>query len=150
MRFTLTRNPALSNANGTFGALAIDGVPFCLTVEQPWAGNLPDHSCVPVGDYQLIPYESQEKGPTVVLHNPALGIYGTEAMIPHGQTGRTVCEIHAANWPSDLQGCIGVGSGYDANLPPHGPAVTDSRATFAALKAKWGDRSNLTLTIIQG
>jgi hypothetical protein len=147
MQLTLTRDPTRSNANGTFGELAIDGVHFCQTVEQPWANNIPDHSCVPPGTYQLIPYDSQSHGKTVVLHNPALGIYGTQAMIPAGETGRTYCEIHVANWPSDVKGCIGVGSGYSANLAPHGPAVTGSGPTFTALQAKWGDRSNLTLTI---
>ncbi len=148
MKLTLTRDPARSNANGTFGAMDIDGVAFCQTAEQPWANNVNDHSCVPLGDYELIPYDSPSHGKTVVLHNPDLQVYGPNMGPPAGQHGRTFCEIHVANWPSELKGCIAVGAAYNANLAPHGPAVTGSGPTFAKLQAAWGNREGLTLSIV--
>lgn len=105
MQLTLTRDPNRSDDSGTFGTMAIDGEMFCYTAEQPWNDNKEGQSCVPLGDYALIPYISPKNGPTVVLHNPALGIYGPDLEPKPGEPGypgRTVCEIHAANWPSEL------------------------------------------------
>jgi hypothetical protein len=136
----------LSNATGTYGAMLIDGAPFAATVEQPWNGNAPGHSCIPIGDYRLLPYDSAAHGRTVVFHNPALGIFGTPAMIPPGLPGRSLCEIHSANWPFQLEGCVAVGERL-ADLPPHGLGITASAATLAKLFARWGDRAGLTATI---
>jgi len=136
----------LSNAVGTYGEMRIDGAPFAFTVEQPWNGNLPGHSCIPAGDYRLLPYDSAAHGPTVVFHNPALGIFGTPAMIPAGQSGRSLCEIHSANWPFQLKGCVAVGERL-TDLAPHGLGVTASAATLQKLFARWGDRAGLSATI---
>ena len=150
MHIQITRSAAQSGPDGAFGRMALDGVDFCATCEQPWRDNLQGHSCIPVGDYQLLPYVSPAHGPTVVFHNPALGIYGTPEMIPHGQqTGRSLCEIHAANWPFQLRGCVALGREV-INIPPNGMGVTASRVTLAALEARWGDRTGLTATIIDG
>ena len=146
MRILIVRSKNLSSDTGTFGNLSIDGQPFCVTCEQPWKGNLPNHSCIPEGDYQLLPYESPAHGATVVFHNPALGIYGTPEMIPHGKTGRSLCEIHNANWPHQVKGCIAVGSEIK-DIEPNGRGVTSSVATFAKLISCWGDRKGLTASI---
>ncbi|PXX41354.1 DUF5675 family protein [Undibacterium pigrum] len=146
MQLLIIRNQALSGPNGTFGELFIDGKSFCFTCEQPWNNNLANKSCIPVGDYQLLPYDSPAHGHTIVFHNPKLGIYGTPKMIPAGQQGRSLCEIHNANWPFQVQGCIAVGKEIK-DINPNGRGVTSSVATFSALIARWGDRSNLTATI---
>ena len=125
MQLLICRNRMLSNDTGTFGTLSIDGQVFCVTCEQPWKNNLPNHSCVPEGDYQLLPYASPAHGPTIVFHNPTLGIYGTPEMIPAGKTGRSLCEIHNANWPHQVQGCIAVGKQI-TEIPPNGRGVTNS------------------------
>lgn len=149
MQIQIVRSKALSGPNGTFGAMAIDGQAFCATCEQPWKDNAQGHSCIPPGDYQLLPYDSPAHGPTVVFHNPALGIYGTPEMIPPGKKGRSLCEMHPANWPYQLKGCVAVGEQI-TNIPPSGEGVTHSVQTFAALSAKWGDRTGLTASITQG
>jgi hypothetical protein len=149
MNITIVRNPALSGANGTFGAMSIDGQAFCATCEQPWNNNLANQSCIPIGDYQLLPYNSPAHGATVVFHNPALGIYGTPDLIPAGVNGRSLCEIHNANWPFQLRGCVGVGAQV-TDIPPNGRGVTSSVVTLHALMARWGDRSGLTATISTG
>ena len=146
MHITIVRNSALSGATGSFGHLSIDGVAFCATCEPPWNNNQADISCIPVGDYQLFPYDSPAHGPTVVFHNPSLGIYGTPSMIPTGALGRSLCEIHNANWPFQLKGCIAVGSEI-ADLTPNGRGVTSSIPTYHGLIAKLGNRMGLTATI---
>lgn len=149
MLISIVRSAALSNNTGTFGAMSIDGVAFCATCEQPWNNNIADQSCIPVGDYQLLPYDSPRHGPTVVFHNPALGVYGTPQLVPAGQQGRSLCEIHPANWPDQLEGCVAVGADV-ADIAPNGTGVTDSVATFNALVAQWGARIGLTASISDG
>ncbi|GGC71336.1 DUF5675 family protein [Undibacterium terreum] len=146
MKILIVRDKSLSDANGTYGRLSIDGKPFCATCEQPWNNNLANHSCIPVGEYVLIPYQSPAHGPTVVFHNPALGIYGTPEMIPKGVSGRSLCEIHNANWPFQVKGCIAVGRDI-VDIAPHGLGVTGSVATLAELTARWGNRTGMTASV---
>jgi len=146
MQFLIVRSAALSSATGTFGSLSIDGEPFCATCEQPWNDNQPDVSCIPPGDYELLPYDSPAHGPTVVFHNPQLGVYGTPVMIPPGQTGRSLCEIHNANWPFQVRGCVALGA-HVMFIPPNGQGVSSSVATFTTLRQRWGERLGLTATI---
>ncbi len=146
MLIEIVRDATLSGPAGTFGHMFLDGQPFCVTCEQPWQDNLQGHSCIPLGEYQLIPYNSPAHGATVVFHNPALDIYGTPSMIPDGVHGRSLCEIHNANWPFQLQGCVAVGAEI-VMIPPNGRGVTSSVSTLQQLFAKWGDRSGLTAVI---
>ena len=146
MHIEIVRDAALSDAHGTYGAMSIDGVPFCATCEQPWNNNTQGASCIPVGNYQLLAYNSPAHGKTVVFHNPALNIYGTPQMIPAGQSGRSLCEIHNANWPFQLRGCVAVGRKL-AIIPPNGRGVISSVVTLKDLMSRWGDRRGLTATI---
>lgn len=133
---------------GVFGRLYVNGRDFGVTVEQPWRDNAKGRSCVPEGDYELRPWDSDRYGRVVVLVNPALQVYAIEAAIPREQRGiaRSACLIHAANWPHQLQGCIAVGRRL-AHLPPHGPGISDSRETLQRLRSLWGDRRGMTLSI---
>lgn len=149
MNVEIVRSAALSNATGSFGTMSIDGQLFCATCEQPWNDNLADQSCIPTGTYQLLPYDSPAHGPTVVFHNPDLGIYGTPTLIPSGKVGRSFCEIHNANWPFQLKGCVAVGA-HVMDLAPNGRGVNSSVPTLAALTLRWGDRQNLTATVSLG
>lgn len=146
MHIEIVRNRALSNATGTYGAMLLDGVAFAATVEQPWNGNAARHSCIPAGDYALLPYDSPKHGPTVVFHNPALAIFGTPELIPPGRRGRSLCEIHSANWPFQLEGCVAIGTRL-AQIAPHGLGVIQSAATVARLLARLGDRTGHSATI---
>jgi Family of unknown function (DUF5675) len=146
MHLEITRHKKLSGPTGTFGALVIDGAVIAQTCEQPWNGNAPGASCIPPGDYELRPYDSGAHGATVVFHNPALNVYATLDLIPRGRPGRSLCEIHSANWPFQLRGCVAVGARIE-DMPPHGRGITDSVATLGKLMALWGDRHGLTATI---
>ncbi len=146
MQILIVRDQTLSGAEGTFGIMFVDGKQFCATCEQPWNNNLPNAFCIPVGNYQLIPYDSPAHGATVVFHNPSLSIFGTPAMIPSGKQGRSLCEIHNANWPFQLRGCVAVGSRV-VDIPPHGLGVNNSVKTLAELMLRWGKREGLTATV---
>ncbi|HEY2068249.1 MAG TPA: DUF5675 family protein [Rhizomicrobium sp.] len=149
MHLIIERSSKMSNDEGTFGVLYLDDTllaAFAVTCEQPWKNNAPGHSCIPAGQYDLLPYNSPKHGETVVFHNPALGIYGTPDRIPAGCKGRSLCEIHPANWPRQLEGCVAVGL-VVADILPFGRGVTASDAVFRTLVARWGDRKGLTAEI---
>jgi hypothetical protein len=135
----IIRDKTLSSNIGEYGRLMIDGALFCWTCEQPWNMNKEGASCVPPGDYKLLPFDSPAHGHTVVFHNPALNIFGTPEMIPPGLAGRSLCEIHNANWPFQLRGCVAVGQ--------HGFGVNASVATFAMLMGRVGLAPGWTATI---
>jgi hypothetical protein len=146
MHIEIIRNKGLSSAKGEYGLLLLDGALFCATCEQPWNNNRARASCIPEGNYQLLPYDSPAHGHTVVFHNPALNIYGTQEMIPPGVAGRSLCEIHNANWPFQLMGCVAVGQRV-MNIDPNGLGVNASVATFAMLMGRIGMTQGLTATV---
>jgi hypothetical protein len=118
------------------------------TVEQPWRNNEAGHSCVPDGQYNLIPYLSGVHGPTWCLDNPALGV-----TIDGRENTRSRCELHAANWASQLQGCIAIGLDDQPMLDPLTglvePAIEDSRDAVQALISTLGQMSSGHILIIK-
>jgi hypothetical protein len=146
MHIDIIRNKSLSSNLGEYGRLLIDGGLFCATCEQPWNMNKEGASCIPEGNYTLLPFDSPAHGHTVVFHNPALNIFGTPDMIPAKVAGRSLCEIHNANWPFQLRGCIAVGQRI-LDIPPHGAGVNASVATFAMLMGRLGITPGWTATI---
>lgn len=141
----IVKNP-LYKDSGIFSELWIDEVRFGHTAELPWADNHPGQSCLPDGVYELVPYESPKHGPTFVLHNPSLGVYATAEDVPEGAVGRTYCELHPANWPQQLEGCIATGEAVE-ELPPHGWAVTSSRPVFEDLMRHLGRDRGHAITL---
>jgi hypothetical protein len=80
----------------TIGKLDLDGVFVCNTLERVADGkNAPNQSAINEGTYPVEERYSPHFGRNV------LGLCN----VP----GRTDIEIHVANKPSQLQGCIGVG-----------------------------------------
>jgi len=82
---------------GTFGVLRLDGRVFCVTLEPPDRGNLPDVSCIPAGSYRCRRVESPHFGPS----------YEVE-----GVPGRSHILLHAGNVASDTHGCVLLGREY--------------------------------------
>jgi hypothetical protein len=146
MHIEIIRSSALSSKTGEYGRLLIDGEPICATCEQPWNDNKQGVSCIPEGDYELLPFDSPAHGHTVVFHNPLLNIFGTPEMIPKKVRGRSLCEIHNANWPFQLKGCVAVGQKV-MEISPHGLGVNASVATFAMLMARLGKTPGMTASI---
>lgn len=141
MNLTLTRTYL---SDSTTGTCMVSTQTFC-TIEQPWRNNEKGASCVPEGAYQLIPYNSPSHGATWYLSNQELGVGGPEA-------NRSFCELHAANWARQLQGCIAFGLTntpmFDPSTGIVEPAVENSRAAILDLIEILGSMSSgHTLTI---
>lgn len=82
--------------NATLGQLLDnDNNLLCYTLELPWKDNAPQISCIPEGIYQVIPHNSLEHPNTWEIT---------------GVPGRSEILIHNANFVSQLEGCIAVGS----------------------------------------
>ena len=64
------------------------------SVEKPWLDNAPNVSCVPEGTYKTGWRDSPKFGETWHIKD-----------VPN----RTYILIHAANYPTDVHGCIGLG-----------------------------------------
>ena len=146
MHIEIVRNRSLSSPIGEYGRLLLDGELLCATCEQPWNDNRQGASCIPEGDYQLLHFDSPAHGHTVVFHNPKLNIFATPAQVPAGVAGRSLCEIHNANWPFQLKGCVAVGQRL-TDIEPHGLGVTSSVQTFGMLMGRLGLASAITATI---
>lgn len=87
---------------GTFGQLVLENGAKFATVERPWLNNQPGRSCFPEGEYTLRLRSSP------VVQRTSKGKYpkGFEVSnIP----GRSLCMLHVANFPTDVEGCIGIG-----------------------------------------
>ena len=80
---------------GTLGVIKFAGDTF-YTIERPWLDNAANVSCIPEGTYGVRWRESPKFGFTWELQD-----------VPD----RTYILIHAANYPSNVQGCIGLGEG---------------------------------------
>lgn len=84
--------------NGTNGIISIGPASICHSIELPWKDNKRKTSCIPEGRYLLTRYESPKHGPCLLVNN-----------VP----GRSMCELHEANWAMgkdgkhpQLEGCI--------------------------------------------
>ena len=73
------------------------------TVERPWLENAPFVSCIPEGSYTC----KRE-----VFHRKQ-----QETLEIQFVQDRTEILIHVANWPNDVQGCIGIGTDVMGNSP---------------------------------
>lgn len=79
------------------------------SIEDPWNNNIPFNSCVPDGEYDLVPYSSPKYPDTWALVNQSLGIYYAKKDIPAGVVARFACLLHVANFEDDIEGCMGPG-----------------------------------------
>lgn len=127
-----------SKENGTFGHMHLpDGTVIC-TVEQPWNDNKVGHSCIPAGTYTL------RKRTSGVVERTTHGEF-KEGWEVTDVPGRTYIMIHVANWPTDVEGCIGVGRQI---IQLEGrEAVSNSLNTFRKLMEKLSAKDEWTLVI---
>jgi hypothetical protein len=101
----------------TIGKLYVEDAFNCYTLELPYnlGRNKPDTDCIPFGNYQV-----------GIDYSPHFGRY---MPILLNVPGRSEIRIHPANMPTQLLGCIAVGS-YD---PTHPDWISSSRAAFDPL-----------------
>ena len=86
-RFSSGIAGTFGNLNGPWG--------YRLSVELPWRNNRPDVSCIPLGVY-----------PVVWTYSPR---FKRHMYLVSQVPGRSGIRLHTANWPHDLEGCIGPG-----------------------------------------
>lgn len=110
----LTRHPELKTC--TPGIVDIHGKEFP-TIEQPDRNNKPFHSCIPIGDYNLIPHESKKYGSCYIAVNPDLNVYQYENSKGRPENGRYLClYFHRGSYGKNFQGCAGVGDTWIERL----------------------------------
>lgn len=112
---------------GTRGILTLPHGWSCFTIELPWLDNEAFVSCIPEGDY---PLQLRRSG-VVERTTDAEFLNGWEvADVP----GRSYIMIHVANYPGNLEGCIG--PGQIETTMHNEPAVGNSLAAFRRLMAE--------------
>ena len=67
------------------------------TIELPWRNNERQVSCIPAGTYQLTPTKHKKFG---------------DCFLVEGVKGRDGIMLHAANFVSNVRGCVGVGMAH--------------------------------------
>ena len=102
----------------TMGALKIEGVDHdtIFTLELPWKENKKSQSCVPPGEYKVVPYSSEK--------------YTDVYEVTH-VNGRSFILIHVGNYLKDTRGYILPGMGLGNTDEP---MVTLSRKAMGLLK----------------
>lgn len=150
---TVVRSRAVVN-DGHFGKMYFtnskgETLLVGVSMEPKWDGNKKGASCIPVGNYKLVPHNSSKYGSVVAFVNPDLQVYHWEEDIPAELKGiaRSVCLIHAANWPQELRGCVAVGKAVNDFGKPKGVGINSSRPTLNTLRQLWGNREDLTAKI---
>lgn len=135
----------------TLGVLAVNGLKI-QTLERSWVPSplglcgTKGVSCVPAGEYKLVPHNSEAHPKVWALVNPALGVYHWDADVPAGcAIARTVALIHAANYPEELRGCIATGK---QRVKANGAWwISQSRDALNELRNALQSSYDITLTI---
>lgn len=122
-------NRTSTSEAGTFGELSQDGNHLCYMVERPYTG---DHPCIACGTYTFNQFNSPTKGNVWLRDDKA------------ANDGRTMIEMHPANWARQLLGCLAPGRNIELIEGMMG--VSDSDNTFIMLKAALPDSFELTIT----
>lgn len=104
-RFNYGPKEVFHPCGGTFGTIELPSGLTLFTVERPWLGNKPFVSCVPTGQYGL----KRRRSPKVKMITDGRWETGFEITNVHG---RSLVMLHPANWPDELNGCVGVGMAY--------------------------------------
>ena len=96
-------------------------------IECPWKDNQPSVSCIPGGEYDLVPHSSGKYGEVWAFVGGTVSHYHDD-----GQSERYACLIHSANYAHQLEGCLAIGIAAGANEGV--PAVWNSRRAIKSLK----------------
>lgn len=108
------------SATETIGALCINDLPVCWTLENPWANNKRAKSCIPIGHYRLVRFASPR------LKIDTFKVYDLQLREVAGRDGII---IHAGNTADDTDGCILLGC--DVGMLKGQHAVLQSQTAFA-------------------
>lgn len=139
-------------ADCTLGFLEVAGKRF-FTIERPWEphalglAGAEFRSCVPEGNYRLIPWMRPSGEKTFALSNPSLDVYQAPFDIPRERHGvaRCLILIHAADYVHDVLG--GIGPGLERARDRNGWLVTSSREAMNQIRTLVAHKFDLTLII---
>lgn len=121
---------------GTYGHIVYSPKPpeilhTWYTVERPWLGNQHIISCIPLGTYRVSKYLSPHLGYEVWLLEVS---------------GRDKIEVHIADYPTDVEGCIGIGRYLGPSYKPYIPLmVNDSKLAFADFMSLMNELTTITI-----
>lgn len=131
MNLTLTRFKYGSTE--TVGRLVSDTQgPIFWTIENPWLDNAPNISCIPEGLYYLERYDSPS--------------HGADTWQFINVPNRTFCQIHVANYASDVSGCIGLGVQVMSGMG----GVSNSKDAMSQFTDMTAGLNSLKMTINSG
>lgn len=116
--------------DGTFGVLLdTEGLPLCVTLEDPDNNNQRNISCIPTGIYK------------VRKHN---GAKYKDVWILEDVPNRAAILIHAGNTEDNTEGCILVGQFY--GKLGNKPAILHSKVALKMLRNTLPDNFTLEIT----
>lgn len=154
MKLVLRRD--WSDAACSMGRMVADSF-HAETMERPWVPidaapcGQKGVSCVPKGLYDLVVHDSEAHPRTWALVNPDLWVYHWDQDVPKPRFGlaRTLVLIHAANYASELRGCIAPGKGRAIDSGNR-RMVLSSRAAMAELQSllPWSSNTKHQLEIL--
>lgn len=102
-----------------------------VTLELPWLRNEQKRSCIPLGNYEVIPWQSPTKG----LCFKVMNVPDREDIL-----------IHILNWPHQTMGCIGVGREFKDIDKDKKLDITESTIALRELLKKAANGFELTIT----
>ena len=114
----------------TYGVLINEGIPFALTLEDPWLENMPNVSCIPAGAYKAIRHISPRFGEVFWIQD-----------VP----GRSEILFHRGNRAADTQGCVLIGESFNHVLGE--PGITRSAEGFREFMGILEGRNEFQLDI---
>lgn len=97
---------------GTFGVILLNGEAFCVTLEPPWRGNMPNISSIPSLDQ--VPFLVQtgryicKLTPSPLIDRITKGVWKAGYVLQN-VPGRFGVMIHAGNFIENTHGCILLG-----------------------------------------
>lgn len=99
------------------------------SIERPWLDNAPNVSRIPNGIYSVIPWVSPSKGAVWALIGG--GVSPHKEDVPD-RADRWGVLIHVANYPHNVEGCLGLGDKYAEKTKTDRPcpAVWNSKHTI--------------------
>jgi hypothetical protein len=125
------------------------------TIERVWtpSENSPagkrSASCVPLGDYKLVPHSGDKFSRVWALVNTTLDIYHWPWEIPKTKEpfARSVCLLHPANYAVELEGCVAPGLKRIYDQMSGRWYVRSSRDAINEIRSALGSSIDVKLTI---
>ncbi len=117
----------VTSSKGTYGVLAIEDSPICVTLELPWKENKTDISCIPKGKYTVTKYSS----PKYTNVWKVLDVPNREDIL-----------MHCGNYMEDTHGCILVGTSFGDNM------IVSSKEAMNKLNTLMGMNKTFQLEIL--